>query len=69
MGATIKHSRKAKLKGLAKKRRRHRLQRREATKEVREAYNKKMRAEGHPGWARTSEPIPWNLHKRKYADR
>jgi hypothetical protein len=67
MGATIKHSRKAKLKGLAKKRRRHRLQRREATKEVREAHNAKMRALGHPGWARTTEPMPWN--EWKYEDR
>lgn len=56
MGATIKHSRKAKLKGLAKRRRRHRLQRREATKEIREARNAKMRAEGHPGWV--ANP-PW----------
>lgn len=43
----------AKSKGELKKRRRHRAWRREATKEVREARNKKMRAEGHPGWVST----------------
>ncbi|MEO5950200.1 MAG: hypothetical protein ABIQ04_02010 [Candidatus Saccharimonadales bacterium] len=43
----------AKGKGALKKRRRHRAWRREETKEIREAINVRMRAEGHPGWRRS----------------
>lgn len=52
----IKHSRTAKLRGEARKRRRKRAERREATAEIREARNAKMRAEGHPGWVNPNKP-------------
>lgn len=44
------HSKKAKIKGVVRKRRRHRAERRAATTSIREAVNEKRRAEGHPGW-------------------
>jgi len=49
-GNTNESGNSANRKGRLKKRRRHRADRREATKEIREAINAKMRASGHPGW-------------------
>lgn len=56
----ITDSKRAKLKGQARKRRRKRAERRAATAPVREAVNKKMRAEKHPGWV---EDPPWWSHQ------
>jgi hypothetical protein len=50
MGSQIKHAKRAKLRGEARRRRRKRAEHREATKQIREARNTKMRAESHPGW-------------------
>lgn len=40
----------ARKRGQLRKRRVHRAWRRAATRHLQEAYNEKMRAEGHPGW-------------------
>jgi len=37
-------------KGIIRKRRQHRAERRAATRSVREAHNARMRSLGHPGW-------------------
>ena len=50
-GNTNNGGNSAKQKGRRKKARRHRAERRDATKEIRERINAKMRAEGHAGWA------------------
>jgi hypothetical protein len=50
----------ARQKGERKKRRRHRADRREATKEIREKINEQKRAEGHPGWVSHGEPDHWS---------
>ncbi len=55
MGSRIGFSKQARTKGLARKRRQHRAERRAATASVREAINEKKRAEGHPGWV-ANEP-------------
>jgi hypothetical protein len=51
-------SKSAKIKGQVRKRRRKRAEHREATKDIREARNAKMRAEGHPGWM-PNQPVHW----------
>ncbi len=52
MGVSYRRSRQAKLRGWAKKARRHREERRAATAHLREARNVIMFAQGHPGWTR-----------------
>ena len=53
-----KRSMTAAKRGQLKKRRRHRAERREATRAVREAHNEMMRAVDHPGWVE-GEILAW----------
>ena len=49
-GSKVNSGSSAAQKGVRKKRRRHRAERREATAEIRELINERRREEGHPGW-------------------
>lgn len=48
--STSKKLHSAAQNGAIRKRRRHRAERREATREIREKINEQRRDEGHPGW-------------------
>lgn len=50
MGSMQSHSKQARLKGKTRKARAKRAERREATKEIRERINVKMRNLHHRGW-------------------
>jgi len=52
MGSKRTDSKSAKARGALKKRRRKRAEHREATREVRERINEKMREAEHPGWGK-----------------
>lgn len=56
-GSKINQGHSARQKGARKARRRHRAERREATREIRERINARRRAEGHPGWVHPEQSL------------
>jgi hypothetical protein len=54
----MSYSRNARVRGVVRRRRRKRAERREKTKPIREAINAKKKAEGHPGWVE-NPPYWW----------